>query len=112
MVKREQILEFEPSPNPYNPEDYAKIERKLKLRIIADVRLTKQKQKLALIQGGLCTICNQFLNLEEEELEVDHILAKKDGGTDKLKNLAVVHKMCHLKKSSWERKWRAYENKR
>jgi RNA-directed DNA polymerase len=52
-----------------------------------------------------------LFELELEALEIDHILPKADGGTDKWKNLVILHKECHQKKTSWERKWRAY-NKR
>jgi hypothetical protein len=28
-----------------------------------------------------------------------------------MKNTALVHKTCHRKKTSWERKWRAHQRK-
>jgi 5-methylcytosine-specific restriction endonuclease McrA len=32
-----------------------------------------------------------------------------EGGKDTFKNTVILHKVCHEKKTSWERKWRAYE---
>jgi len=33
-------------------------------------------------------------------VEIDHIIEKADGGTDKKKNLQVIHKTCHDQKNS------------
>jgi RNA-directed DNA polymerase len=40
-------------------------------------------------------------------VEIDHIIEKADGGTDKKKNLQVIHKTCHDQKTAWARKARA-----
>ena len=104
-------MKFNPSPNPYNPEDYETFDKLLKRRVIKDARLSKQRQKLLVMQDGICPMCNTIIDLNEESIEVDHIVPKAEGGGDNLKNLAVLHKECHLKKTSWERKWRAYKRK-
>ena len=50
-------------------------------------------------QKGTCPICGQPLeNLDEtgqEELHVHHVQARKNGGTNQLSNLRLVHLYCH-----------------
>ena len=111
LRKQENTMKFNPSPNPYNPEDYEAFDTVLKRRLIKDARLSKQRQKLLAMQDGICPMCSTIIDLNEESVEVDHIMPKSEGGGDNLKNLAVLHKECHLKKTSWERKWRAYKRK-
>lgn len=47
-------------------------------------------------QEGLCPICGN--NLTEEAWEVHHIVPVKDGGSDEINNLMLVHKSCHQSK--------------
>ena len=61
LVKREMVLKFDPSPNPYNPEDYPETDKKIKSQIQKDQRLNLVKRNLAIKQKGLCTLCNQPL---------------------------------------------------
>jgi 5-methylcytosine-specific restriction endonuclease McrA len=50
--------------------------------------------KLLKIQKGKCPRCNlMFLN--EDLLEVDHIIPKAAGGKDKYDNLQLLHRHCH-----------------
>jgi RNA-directed DNA polymerase len=57
------------------------------------------RQRLFNIQKGICPICNQpLLNLEEtgqEELHVHHMKTRKQGGTNQLSNLRLIHLYCH-----------------
>jgi 5-methylcytosine-specific restriction endonuclease McrA len=103
-VSHSNALKFEPSPNPYNPDDYEAMDKAIRLDLKKSVRLNAMKQKLVIKQQGRCVKCGELFELEKEEIEMDHIVPKADGGTDKLKNLVVLHKECHQKKTSWERK--------
>jgi 5-methylcytosine-specific restriction endonuclease McrA len=103
-VSRENVLKFYPSPNPYNPDDYALMDKAMKRAILKDQRLSKLKRKLLASQNGLCAICGEIINLDEEAVERDHIVPKMEGGKDTFKNMAILHKVCHQKKTSWERK--------
>jgi len=55
-------------------------------------------QRLIKIQENLCPVCKRSLAtlaLEEEELEVHHVIPKAKGGSNKLNNLKLLHKTCH-----------------
>ncbi len=64
-----------------NPEMPAKIARLLKA------------------QKGKCNYCGLFFR-EEDEIEVDHIIPKKKGGSNKKDNLQLLHKHCHDNKTA------------
>jgi len=104
LVKRENTPKMDPSPNPYNPDDYPLTDKSMKLSLKKSTRLNAMKQKLLTLQEGICTHCGQFFDLEVEAVEIDHIIPKAEGGTSKLKNLVLLHKECHQQKTSWERK--------
>lgn len=57
--------------------------------------LNTNQSKLANKQKGLCPVCNAPL-LNGEALEVHHVRSRKDGGSDALSNLLLLHKICHL----------------
>lgn len=97
-------MAFNPSPNPYKPEDYPKFDKKRKRQIKKDVRLNKLKHKLLVLQDGNCIKCGQLLDLNTEQVELDHIIPKVDGGENSMRNMALLHKECHLQKTNWERK--------
>jgi RNA-directed DNA polymerase len=99
-VVRENELPFSPSPNPYNPEDYSKVDSRLKRQIKNDERLHKLKLNLVRKQDGICLICGQVIILDLEQVERDHIIPKVEGGEDTFKNSMVIHKECHQKKTA------------
>lgn len=43
-----------------------------------------------------CEVCGGPLN-GEEKVEIHHIKAKKDGGSNRINNLIPLHKICHSK---------------
>ena len=50
-------------------------------------------------QKGKCTVCG--LNFKDgDKLEVDHIIPKALGGKDEYKNLQLLHRHCHDKKTA------------
>jgi len=61
-VKRESLLKFNPSPNPYDPLDQNVMDKKLRKLAMADLRLTKIKQRLLARQDGICPICGEILS--------------------------------------------------
>lgn len=111
LVVRENELHFADSPNPYNPEDAKYIDSRLKRMIKNEQRLSKLKVNLLRKQDGYCPLCGQIIILDQEAVERDHIVPISEGGKDTMKNTALVHKTCHRKKTSWERKWRAHQRK-
>jgi 5-methylcytosine-specific restriction endonuclease McrA len=59
------------------------MDKAMRLSLKKSVKLNAAKQKLVTEQRGICVACGQLFELELEALEIDHILPKADGGTDK-----------------------------
>jgi len=57
--------------------------------------LSKQKRELAKTQKCRCSHCGQSL-FNGEPYQVHHIIPRKQGGSDKLSNLVLLHRDCHL----------------
>lgn len=53
-----------------------------------------QKGALAKLQKGYCPVCEASL-FNGEELEIDHITPRREGGNHSFKNLKLLHKLCH-----------------
>ena len=58
--------------------------------------------KLIRIQKGCCNWCNTRFT-PTDHIEVDHIVPRSIGGSDKYKNLQALHKHCHIQKSHSEK---------
>ena len=56
-----------------------------------------KKKQVAASQLWKCNSCQNILN---ECFEVDHILCKKDGGTDEITNLQALCPNCHRSKTN------------
>jgi len=52
------------------------------------------KKALIKKQNAHCAVCESPFLLNER-IETHHIVSKKNGGTDKLSNLMLVHYVCH-----------------
>jgi len=50
-------------------------------------------------QKGKCAICKRKFQLEDH-MEVDHIIPRSKGGLDQYKNLQILHRQCHIKKTA------------
>jgi RNA-directed DNA polymerase len=57
-------------------------------------------------QHGICPLCQQplwaLLAEDQEDLHVDHIVPKDQGGSNSLRNLRVVHLFCHQQRHAQE----------
>ncbi len=51
-------------------------------------------QKVAERQNYKCPICGEHI-VQEEPLQLHHIIPVNKGGTDKLENLTWMHEACH-----------------
>ena len=58
-----------------------------------------RKAKLLKTQKGRCNWCNLMFR-HDEVLEVDHVVPKSKGGTNYYKNLQLLHRHCHDKKTA------------
>lgn len=65
--------------------------------------LTSLQSKLLIKQNFLCSQCGGEVN-PWSCIEVDHRLRKSWGGSNKLSNLQVCHKICHIQKTNNEMK--------
>jgi RNA-directed DNA polymerase len=79
--------------------------------------LTPSQQRIAKNQDHVCPVCGEPV-LNDETLQVDHILPRHKGGKDKYDNLQLLHLDCHKQKTAvdwskreptrkWLRKWLA-----
>ena len=50
----------------------------------------------------MCLICGQSL-IGEEQVELDHIISNKEGGSDDINNLQALHRICHQQKTFGKR---------
>ncbi len=57
------------------------------------------KSRLLKSQKGKCNSCGLTFR-QDDVLEVDHIIPKSKGGTDYYKNLQILHRHCHDKKTA------------
>jgi 5-methylcytosine-specific restriction endonuclease McrA len=55
------------------------------------------KERVFLRDGRICRYCGS-----DENLQIDHIISRKRGGTHDLENLQVLCRDCNLRKSSKE----------
>lgn len=60
-----------------------------------DRQLTHKKRILAIRDGKECYYCG--VDLPKDQLTVEHILAKIDGGSDHMHNLCLACKPCNVK---------------
>jgi RNA-directed DNA polymerase len=52
------------------------------------------RSALAKLQKGYCPVCDLSL-FNDEDLEIHHILPRRENGDHSLKNLKLLHKLCH-----------------
>jgi RNA-directed DNA polymerase len=64
--------------------------------------LNKRVFTLLQKQKGKCKWCNLRF-MDEDVMEVDHIIPKLKGGKDEYKNLQLLHRHCHDKKTATDR---------
>jgi len=80
--------------NPYLSENYEYFEKRKKKAIYTNILFNPYILKVLDKTKGLCKVCNETIETQDE-FEVHHILPKKQGGKDSIKNLLVLHKSCH-----------------
>ncbi len=88
-IERHVLVKGTSSPDDPHLADYW---MKRQARLAKD--LTLSKQKLAKRQKGRCPECGESL-FNDEEIQVHHLLARSQGGSDSYRNLAFVHLLCH-----------------
>ncbi len=61
-------------------------------------QMPRSKAFLLQRQKGKCNLCGLYFR-EGDKLELDHILPKSNGGTNRRDNLQLLHKHCHHDKT-------------
>lgn len=80
--------------SPYDGDTAYWLERNNKQRKLVTALLRKQRHK--------CSICKMDFDINEP-LQIDHIIARALGGSEKLVNLQLLHVACHVKKTTSDR---------
>jgi RNA-directed DNA polymerase len=100
------------SINPYDPINYAYFRSRVVSKARYSILLGKVRSQLLKKQKGVCPVCDVKL-LDQENMEVHHVVSRKQGGTDRPKNLRLLHKTCHKQittsknkhlRATWEEK--------
>ena len=94
-MKPHTLISINKYKNPYLLEDQPYFEARKSTELQKSVLLDKRTQKLLVKQKGLCSVCNKTIDWQNEKVEIHHIKPVKEGGSDKLNNLVVVHWNCH-----------------
>jgi RNA-directed DNA polymerase len=80
--------------NPFHPDWVAYGERLLVDRMSQDI-WDVQRHQLWVSQGGKCALCEQLIDVAEENCDDHHIVYRQLGGTDSLSNRVLLHPVCH-----------------
>jgi RNA-directed DNA polymerase len=91
-IKRHQLRSL---GNPFDPVNYAGFRSRTKILANQSVTTSKTKSTLLTKQKGYCPICDMPLQ-NEEDLNIHHIYPINRGGTNRIDNLLLLHKVCHV----------------
>lgn len=80
--------------NPYLIKDFDYFEMRTRAEFQTSPLVDHRSRKISKKQNGRCPICNEIFS-HNDVLQLHHIKAVKDGGTNKLSNLALYHVHCH-----------------
>ena len=65
---------------------------------VSSAQMPRSKAFLLHRQKGKCSLCGLYFR-EGDRLELDHILPKSNGGTNRRDNLQLLYKHCHHSKT-------------
>jgi RNA-directed DNA polymerase len=82
--------------NPYDPENYSYFQKRLARSPIPMAKNKRTFERLFKSQKGLCPVCHIPLMEYDDTSEIHHRVPRAKGGSDKFKNLLLLHKSCHL----------------
>ena len=80
--------------NPFDPawEVYGE---ELRVKRMGNAIFDYQRSKLWFSQGGKCALCEQAIDMAEEQWDDHHIVPLSLGGTNALNNRVLLHSICH-----------------
>jgi len=94
IIRHRMIPIKPPVPNPYLKEDEKYFENRGRRTLTHSALLDHRKKYLLTVQKGLCWSCKTPVD-HKLALEIHHLKPISEGGTNSMKNLAVVHRECH-----------------
>lgn len=82
--------------NSFDPKNLTYFKKRVASGSRKSIILGKQRTNLLKKQKGICLVCDGVLRDNmHEDLEVHHIIPRKERGSGKLSNLLFLHKTCH-----------------
>lgn len=80
--------------NPFHP-DWQVYGEQLRVQRMGDTIWSTQRTSLWFDQGGKCALCEQEIDIADENMDVHHIVYRQLGGSDALSNRVLLHPICH-----------------
>lgn len=80
--------------NPFHP-DWVAYGEKLRVQRMGDTIWSAQRASLWFDQGGKCALCEQEIDIAEENMDDHHIVYRQLGGSEALSNRVLLHPICH-----------------
>ena len=80
--------------NPFHP-DWVAYGEKLRVRRMGETIWSAQRASLWFDQGGKCALCEQEIDIADENMDDHHIVYRQLGGSDALSNRVLLHPICH-----------------
>jgi RNA-directed DNA polymerase len=80
--------------NPYHP-DWIAYGEKLRVQRMGDTIWSGQRASLWFSQNGRCALCQQEIDIADENMDDHHIVYRQLGGSDALSNRMLLHPFCH-----------------
>jgi RNA-directed DNA polymerase len=81
----------------YNPfhADWQAYGEKLRVQRMGDTIWSSQRASLWFAQRGKCALCQQEIDIADENMDDHHIVYRQLGGSDALSNRVLLHPVCH-----------------
>jgi len=80
--------------NPFHP-DWVAYGEKLRVQRMGETIWSAQRASLWFDQGGKCALCEQEIDMADENMDDHHIVYRQLGGSDALSNRVLLHPICH-----------------
>ncbi len=80
--------------NPFHP-DWVAYGEKLRVQRMGDSIWSAQRASLWYDQDGKCALCEQEIDMADENMDDHHIVYRQLGGSDALSNRVLLHPICH-----------------
>jgi RNA-directed DNA polymerase len=81
----------------YNPFhlDWVAYGEKLRVQRMGETIWSAQRASLWFDQDGRCALCEQEIDIADENMDDHHIVYRQLGGSDALSNRVLLHPICH-----------------